>query len=125
MSHSDKRAYWFVVIILMSAILYWGFMDGITSHTPIAILGFGYVLAHMFGGLNREKKPILPSIRSLIFNTKYSWIGLMAITLVSIGIIWIYIVEKSISVRIIGLLVFFTTINYCLEIGKDARATRN
>lgn len=124
MFHSDMRAYWFVVIILTSAILYWGFMDGISSHTPIAILGLGYVLVHVFGGLNREKQPILPSIRSLIFNTEYSWIGFVAITLVSIGIIWIYVVEKSFSVRIIGLLVFFTTINYCLEIGKNARATR-
>lgn len=98
----------------------WGFADGMASPTPLAILGIGFILANMFGVLNRKKRPILISLRTIIFHSKYPWIEISAMALASVGIVWVYLTEHEFTVRILGLMVFFTTVYYCIDIGKDA-----
>lgn len=111
--------YWPLVSMLIVAILVWGFAEGISQHTPVAILGLGNILAYMYGGLNRKKRPVFSTLRSLILHSRYPWIGVMAITLAVVGILWIYRIEQDFTFRILGLLIFFTTVNHCMDTGNE------
>lgn len=117
--------YWSIVTILIIAIGIWGFADGIAPHSPLAILGLGFIFASIYGVLNGKKQPILSSLRKVMYRTKFPWIGITGIVLGTAGIVWLYAIETNVTSRIFGLFVFFTTLYHCLDIGNETGKSPN
>ncbi|MTI88898.1 MAG: hypothetical protein FH748_13135 [Balneolaceae bacterium] len=106
----------FTFLIITLLILSWGFSEGISKNSPLAVLGIAFIVASIFSIVNHPpRKTMVELIKGMMNNTSHSWLGLTAIVISAAGTIWLYYIETSFTIEILGLFVFFATLFRCLE----------